>query len=154
MVERGGGQERGQEVWVSSAHILLLLLILILWQCQVVGQLIARWWGRLGVYATKCNSARRGQPDKKTHTTPSCTLQAVEWWLYSGGRKIQQQQSAKMTGRGSLKDAGGCDWLPDHIVMLLIYCQSDPLREPACAEANWLCGPGTGQNLFFFGNFE
>ena len=22
----------------------------------------------------------------KTHTTPSCVLQAIEWWLYSGGR--------------------------------------------------------------------
>ena len=45
----------------------------------------------------------------KTHATPSCVLPAIEWWLYSGGRKIQQQQSAKTTGRGSLKDAGGCD---------------------------------------------
>ena len=43
---------------------------------------------------------------QNTHTTPSCILQAVEWCLYSGGRKIQQQQSAKTTGRGSLKDAG------------------------------------------------
>ena len=42
----------------------------------------------------------------KKYTTPSCTLQAVEWWFYSGGRKIQQQQSERTTSRGSLKGAG------------------------------------------------
>ena len=49
-----------------------IYIYIYMWQCRVVGQLIARWWCRLGVYATKCNSARREQPDKKTHTTPSC----------------------------------------------------------------------------------
>ena len=47
-----------------------------------------------------------GLLDKSFGVGGAVLLQAVEWWLYSGGRKIEQQQSAKTTGRGSLQDAG------------------------------------------------
>ena len=55
---------------------------------------------------TKQNKTNKQTKKKNTHThthaTLSRILQAVEWWLYSGGRSIQQQQPAKPTGRGSL----------------------------------------------------
>ena len=33
----------------------------------------------------------------KTHTTPRCILQAIEWWLYSQVVGVQQQGTMVMT---------------------------------------------------------
>ena len=44
----------------------------------------------------------------KTHATPRCILQAIEWWLYSQVVGVQQQYTmVNTTGRGSSKTLGG-----------------------------------------------
>ena len=83
------------------------------------------WWGGWkGKRAGWEWSATCEQPDKKTHAISKlCITGSRVVALSTGGRSIQQQQPAKLTGRGSLKDAGGCDWCTVHRVVLVIYCQ-------------------------------
>ena len=38
-------------------------------------------------------SARCEQPNKNTHTTPSCILQAIEWGFFSGGRNTYSNRN-------------------------------------------------------------
>ena len=48
------------------------------------------------------------QTKKKTHATPSCTLQAIEWWLYFQVVGVQQQSTMMVTTAGSIPGS----WVP------------------------------------------
>ena len=54
-------------------------------------------------------NARCEQPSQKTHTTPSCVLQAIKWWLYSQVVGVQQRGTIMVTTAYSIPGS----WLPN-----------------------------------------
>ena len=60
----------------------------------------------------------------------------------------QQRQLAPPRTLGGVTDS------PTTKTCYLYIVRVTHLKSLFAAEANWLCGPGTGQNLCFFGNFK
>ena len=74
---------------------------------------------------------------------------------YSNSNSNQQSRLAEVPSKTLGGGGGGGCHSPLTTESCYLYTvRVTHLESLSAAEANWLCGPGTDQNLCFFGNFQ